>query len=221
MLVVTTTVGMLYRVLCHTTNLGPAIALHGILVVSTTSLEKRLVGTAATSDNTNLGTNTRPHSLLATRGQTEASGALLLIVRDDDSKAARSTREGTTISLLGLNVAHNGSLGDNRKGKDVPDDELGLLTAVHKHACVHALGGDHELRIPLVTVRIAELDLGNRGTTPRVMDDLLDDAANVTLTLGVVERTELHGTLAGARMRLEHGRLALSLGLDVLSHLDG
>jgi hypothetical protein len=45
------------------------------------------------------------------------------------------------------------------------------------------------------------------------MDDVLDDAADVALLLSVVNGTELHGTLAGARVGLEDGGLALTLGL--------
>jgi hypothetical protein len=39
MLMVTTTEGMLNGILGHTTNLRPAVTLHGILVIGTTSLE--------------------------------------------------------------------------------------------------------------------------------------------------------------------------------------
>ena len=51
-LVVTTTVGMLNGVLGNTTDLGPAVALDGVLVVGTASLEEGLVDTSTTGDDT-------------------------------------------------------------------------------------------------------------------------------------------------------------------------
>merc|ERR1712011_1296 len=55
MLMVTTTVGMLYGVHSHTTNLGPAIALNLEFVIGTTSLKHGLVNTATTGYNANHG----------------------------------------------------------------------------------------------------------------------------------------------------------------------
>ena len=55
-LVVTSTVGVLYGVHCHTTNLGPLVALYTVLVEASASLEHGLVSTASACNNTNLGT---------------------------------------------------------------------------------------------------------------------------------------------------------------------
>jgi hypothetical protein len=49
------------------------------------------------------------------------------------------------------------------------------------------------------------------------MNDVLDDAADVAVLLGVVNRTKLHGTLAGAGVGVEDGGLTLTLGLLVSS----
>jgi len=67
-LMVTTTVGMLYGVLGNTTNLGPAVALDGILVVGTACLEEGLVGTATAGDDTDLGTDVGRDGLLTAGG---------------------------------------------------------------------------------------------------------------------------------------------------------
>jgi hypothetical protein len=47
------------------------------------------------------------------------------------------------------------------------------------------------------------------------MKDLLDDTADVSTTLSVVDGTELHGALAGAHMSFEDGGLSPPLGLLV------
>lgn len=217
MLVVTTTVGMLDGVLSNTTDLGPAVALDGVLVVSTASLEKGLVGTSATGDDTDLGTDVGLDGLLTAGGETKTGGALVIVVGDDDGEAAGATGEGTTVTNIGLDVADDGTLGDGGEGKDVAALKGGLLAAVDELAGVHALGGDEELGVALVTVGVQELNLGDGSTTTGVMDDVLDDAADVAVLLGVVNGTKLHGALAGAGVSVEDGGLALTLGLLVSS----
>jgi hypothetical protein len=64
-LVVTTTVGVLHRVLGNTTNLGPAVPLDRVLVVGPTGLQERLVGTAAAGNDADLGPDRRGDRLLS------------------------------------------------------------------------------------------------------------------------------------------------------------
>eukprot|EP00056_Hartaetosiga_gracilis_P014064 m.239619 g.239619 ORF g.239619 m.239619 type:complete len:126 (-) comp13951_c0_seq1:527-904(-) len=52
MLMVTTTVGMLYWVHCHTSNTWPAVSLGSVFVFCTSSLQKWLVNTSTTSNET-------------------------------------------------------------------------------------------------------------------------------------------------------------------------
>merc|ERR1712127_482591 len=66
-LVVSSSEGMLHGVLRHTPDLGPAVALYGVLVVSTSSLEEGLISTSSAGDNTDLGTDLRLDSLLPPR----------------------------------------------------------------------------------------------------------------------------------------------------------
>ena len=205
---------MLYWILGNTTNSGPAVSLDGILVVSTSSLEQGLVRSASASDDTNLCSDCGGDSLLSSRRKTETSGTLLVIMCDNDSKGTRSTSKGTAVSQLGLDVADNGTFRDGREGKDVSDSESGLLPAVHELSRVHAFRADKNLIVALVVVGIAELDLGNGGTSTGVMEDFLDDTTDVAMLLGVVERTELDRTLASAAVALEDGRLTATLGLS-------
>merc|ERR1719365_97974 len=58
MLMVTTTMGMLNGIHSNTTNLRPAVSLSLIFVVSTSSLQHRLVNSSTTSNNTNHSTVT-------------------------------------------------------------------------------------------------------------------------------------------------------------------
>jgi len=204
---------MLYGVLSNTTNLGPAVALDAILVVSASSLEEGLISTSSTGNDTNLSTDARGDSLLSSRRETKTGGSLIFIVGNNDGEASRSTSKSTTITDLGLNVAHNGSLGNTAQRQAVSNNQVGLLSAVDEHTSVHTLGGKHKLGIALVFVGIQELDLGNGSTSARVVDDLLDDSTDVTMTLSVVEGAKLHGALASAHVSLEDGGLTLPLCL--------
>jgi len=212
-LVITSTERVLHRVLGHTTNLGPAVSLYSILVVRTASLEERLVGTPSASNNSDLSTSERRDGLLTAGRKPETGGALVFVVRNDDSEATRATGKGATVPNLGLNVADNCTLGHLFQWKDVADRQGGLLPAVDELTGVHALSGDHELSVTLVAVSIQELNLGNRGAAPGIVEDLLDNAPDVPAPFRVVNRTELDGALARPGVRLEDRGLTLSLGL--------
>lgn len=216
-LVVTTTEGMLHGVLRHTTNLGPAVALDGVLVVGAPGLQERLVRASSAGDDANLGADLGGDGLLPAGGETEAGGALVLVVGDDHGEAPGSAGEGAAVADLGLDVAHDGALGDLLQGEDVADAQRGLLAAVDELAGVHALRGDHELRVALEAVGVEELDLGDGRAPPGVVQDLLHHAADVPPALGVVDGAELHGPLARAGVRLEDGGLSLSLRLESTS----
>lgn len=213
MLVVTSSVGMLYWIFSHTPNLGPAVALNRILVVGVSSLEEGLIGTSTSSNNSNLGTDTGLNSLLSSRGKTKTSGSLVIIVGNDNGEASRSTSKSSTVSNLTLNVTHNGTLWNGGKRKNVSNDKSSLLSTVNELTSVHTLSGNHEFRVALETVGIHKLNLGKGGTSTRVVDDLLDDSTNVTVFLGIIEGTELGGSLAGTGVRLEDGGFTLPLCL--------
>jgi hypothetical protein len=56
---------------------------------------------------------------------------------------------------------------------------------------VHSFVGDECLGDVLVSVWMTESDLGERSTTARVVNDLLHDTTNITMSLSVVEGAEL------------------------------
>lgn len=213
-LVVSSSEGMLHGILCHTPNLGPAVPLNGVLVVSTSSLEEGLISTSTSGDNSDLGTDIGLDSLLSSRWETDTGGTLLVIVGNDDSETSRSTGELSTVTGTGFNVADNGSLGNLLQRKNISAGKGGLLSAVDELSGVHTLGGNHELSVPLVAVSIQELDLGNGCTSSGVMEDLLDDTTDVAATFGIIDGAELDGSLTSAHMRLEDGGLTLPLRLS-------
>ena len=79
--------------------------------------------------------------------------------------------------------------------------ELTLLADVDELAGVHALGGHEQLLPDLVTIRITEMDDGQRGTTTGVMDNIFDDSLDVAITFGVIYGPEFGGSLAALGVR--------------------
>ena len=70
------------------------------------------------------------------------------------------------------------------------------LSVVEELSAVHALHSSDRHSGLLEVVGVLELDLGNRGTTAAVMDDVPHDTLDVTLTLGKVESVVSHRALA-------------------------
>lgn len=179
----------------NTTSLGPRVALDSELVLGTRSLEQRLVGTAATGNDTNHTTGGVLDDLLGTGGELDAGLAVLGVVADDGNVVAGGTAKSTTVTGLLLDVGDDGTLGHGGEGQNVADGQSGVLTGVDELAGVHALVGDEGLGDHLELVRVAELDLGEGSTTAGIVDDLLDNTTAVTVTLGVVEGAELRRRL--------------------------
>jgi len=213
MLVITSTVGMLYGILRNTTNLWPAVTLHGILVVRTSGLQQGLVSTSTSGNNSDLRTYAGRDSLLSSRRKSKLCGSLLVVVSYNDCVRTGAPGESTTVTTLGFHVANNSSLGDRGQGQDVTAGKTGLLTTVDKLSAVHTFGTEKQFVVALVSVLVQELNLAHGGTSTGVVQNFLDHSSDVALLLGVIERSELDGTLSGAGMRPEDGRLTLSLTL--------
>lgn len=219
MLVVSSSVGVLDGIHGNSTHLGPLVTLDAVLVEGAAGLEEGLVGAASASDDADLGTAGGGDGLLAAGREAKAASALVLVVGDYDGVVSGGAGVLSTVSALGLDVADDGPLGDGGEGEDVSDVEGRLLSAVNELAGVHALGGDEELVVTSVLVGVLELDLGDGGSTSGVVDDVLHDAPDVAVLLGVVEGAELHGSLTGAGVGAEDSSLSLTASGDDLSHV--
>jgi len=71
--------------------------------------------------------------------------------------------------------------------ENVPYVEGSFLAAVDEGTGVKTLGGNEGFLPELVTIRITEHDPGKRSPTARVVDDFLDDTANVAVPFCKVE----------------------------------
>jgi hypothetical protein len=215
---VTTTVGVLHGVTGNTTDLGPAVALATEAVEGVTGLEDGLLNTTTTSDDADHGAALGGHRLLLAAGELQARAAGLGVVGDDDAVVTAGASEHTAVTSLGLDVAHDATLGDVAQGHHVANGHGSLGTAEHRLASEHTLGGNHELLDAAELVRVAELHACKRGTTPRLVLDALDNTAHEAVALGVVQNAELGRAEALVTMDLVHGALTLTAREDGLSH---
>lgn len=109
---------------------------------------------------------------------------------NDGNVVSGGTSKSTTVTDLLLNVGDDGSFWDLADWKDVADGQSGVLSGVDELASVHALVGDEGLGVELEAVWVAENDLGERSTTSWVVDDVLHDTTDVTVTLSIIEVTK-------------------------------
>lgn len=122
-LVVTTTKGVVNGVHGHTTDTGPAVALRLELVVGTAGLEEGLVNAATAGNETNHGAASGGEDLLGARGELDAGLASVGVVCNDGGVVARRTGDAAAVAGLLLNVADDGTLGEDANGEDVSDGE--------------------------------------------------------------------------------------------------
>jgi len=104
-------------------------------------------------------------------------------VTDDDAGSSGSTGEGATVSEFGLNAGNNGTFGHRVDGEDIADLEGSFLTGIDEHTGVHAFNSNEILSIESISVLVSELDLSKWGSTSRIVNDILDDSLDVTLSL--------------------------------------
>ena len=125
MLMVSSSEGMLDRVHRNTTHLWPAVALHLVLVVRTTSLthtfknasaitshrylEKGLIDTPTTGNDADCGAASAVEHLLGAGRHFNSRLARVEVVRDDDRRVARRLRQATSIAVFHLDAAARSS----------------------------------------------------------------------------------------------------------------
>ena len=122
-LMVTTTMGMLYGVHGDTSDSGPVSLLGVGAVVAGIGAEHGLVSSLAAGANTNHGSAASEDGLTDARGESDTRLLAILGVADHDSGGAGGTGKSATVTELGLNVGDNGALRHLVDGEDVADSE--------------------------------------------------------------------------------------------------
>jgi len=218
-LMVTTTVRMLDGVHGHTTNLRPGVPLSLVLEVGSAGLQQRLVDSSSTGDDADHRAVAGRNRLLRSRRQFYFRLVVIRVVGDDGGVVAGSSGQFAAISQLLLQLANDGSLGHGADGHHVADGQRRLLAAVDELARVHALHGDESLLTLLEFVRISEFDDGQGRSSTRVVDDVLHDAFDVPVTLGIVGGPQSSGAFAMFIVGRKDRPRSLTLRTNDATHL--
>lgn len=217
-LVVSSSVRMLHRVHRHTSDLRPAVALHAVLVESSSSLKHGLVWASSSSYDSDGGTARVLDLLLGSGWESDSGDMLVLVMRHDSHVGSGGTGHATTVTWLLLDAAHNGSLRHGREGQGVSNAHWGLGSRVEVLSGVDSLSGNEQLVDLLVLVRVTELHTGERSATTGVVDDVLDNSLHGSLLLAKVEATELRSALTLVYVSLKDGTASLTLTTNNTTH---
>lgn len=114
---------------------------------------------------------------------------------DNGNVVSGSATERSAVTDLLLDVGDDGTFWDGSEWENVSDGESGVLSGVDELSSVHALVGDEGLGVHSESVWATECNLCERSSTSWVVDDVLHDTANVTVSLSIVEGSELSWSL--------------------------
>ena len=215
---VTTSVRMLNGVHGNTSDSWPAVSLNLVLVVLVTRLHDWLVNSTTSRNHPNHGTAGTVQSLSGTRWESDSGLLTIIGVTNDDSTATGSLCQGTSVTNLTLEIADNRTLWDLVDWQNVTDSQLSGLTAVDELTSVHTLSSDEVSLNQLVSVWIAEDNTGDWSTSTWVVEDILDNSLDVTVSLGVIEGSQLGRSLSVSCHSLEDVRTTLTLCSNDSSH---
>mmetsp|Transcript_36410 Transcript_36410/g.27005 ORF Transcript_36410/g.27005 Transcript_36410/m.27005 type:complete len:268 (-) Transcript_36410:26-829(-) len=219
-LLVTTTMRVINRVHGNTTNLWPLVSLNSVLVESTTCFQDWLVSSSTTGNQTDHGSASIGDCLLATRRKSNTSGAFVSILGNDQGVITRGTSHNTVVTNFSFNVANNCTFRDLAKRKNIANSQFSLLSSENELATVKTFRSADQSINSLESVSILELNTGNWGTSPRVMEDFLDNTFNVSVSFGIVLSLVGDSTLATNSVGLVDRSLSLTTRSNYLSHFD-
>lgn len=203
MLVVTTSVGMGRGHHGNSGHDGPHLLLGLAHVEHSSGLEDGLLGSSASSDDSDGGSRIRVDGLANSGGKSDSGAGSVLRLRDHGRESAGGTGVLTLVASVLLDVADEGTFGDFLHRKNVSDSQRSLGSAVNILAGVESLGSDIELGVGSEGVGVSELNLGDRGSSARIVDDLPDDPANEAVSFSVVQAAEPNLALSVEGTRLE------------------
>ena len=103
-------------------------------------------------------------------------------------------------------------------GMILPTWRVAFFASVHKHAGVHTFDGDEILSAVLVFILVSEDNLSEGCASSRVVNDVLDNSLDVSLSLNEVECSEFGGGHSLVSVSFKDTAASVSLGPDASSH---
>jgi len=218
-LMVTTTVRVLHGVLGDTSHLWPAVSLDSEFVVGSAGFQHRFVNSSTTGDQTEHSPISARVQLFDSRGKLHSRLSSIRVVGDDCAVTSTGLGNLATIARFLLERAHDRTFRHLPDWHDVSDVELGLLAGVDELAGADAFGCDHGFGDFSVLVWVLELDFGKRSTPTWIVNNILHQTLDEALSLGIVKRSKLGGTLSALTSTRKNRASTLSLALYNAPHV--
>lgn len=117
---------------------------------------------------------------------------------DNGNIVAGGSSQSTAVTNLLLDVGDNRTFRYLTQRQDVTNAQRGVLSSVDKLSSVKALVCDECLGSLLEAVGIAEFYLGEWCASAGVVDDVLHDTSDISMSFTVVESSELGWSLVEA-----------------------
>jgi len=194
MLLVTTTEGMVNGIHGNSSDLRPSLSQSLHLVEYSTSLQDRLINSFSGSNKSNHGSSLTGEGLSGTRRKLNSGLAQIIGMTNDDGGGTGASGELALITGLVLNVTNGSTFGDLVDGEDITGGQRSLSSGIDELTGVHSFNGDEMVVLESVLIRISEDDLSEGSSTSGIMDDLSDDALNVTISFSEIENSESSGS---------------------------
>jgi hypothetical protein len=216
----TTTVWVIDWVHSDTSDDWPSLPLSAVLVGNIASLKEWLLEPTTTSDNTDASPAGVSEDNLPAGWELNPSVAIVC-VGDDSAGIARAPAITATITWVMLNIANFGTFWDLADWHDVTDVEGGSWAAGDNLTGVDTFWGDNEGTLEASGLGLLENKLGKWGATAWVVDDVLDDAGDLSRTFSGVNWAELGSALTVVSVSLENISVTLTLSSNDVTHSKG
>jgi len=215
---VSSSVWMLDWILGDTSNLWPAVPLHSEFVVSSSGLQHWFINSSTTGNKTKHGSVSAGVQFFDTRWKLDSSLAGVSVVGNDGAVSTGSFGDLASVSRFFLQRADNGTFWHLSDWHDVTNRKSGFFTSMDELTGADAFWADHGLGDFSVLVWVFELDFGEWGTPAWIVNDVLYETLDESLSLGIVERSEFGGALSALGSGGEDGTSTFPLALNHSSH---
>jgi len=189
-LLVTTTEGMVNGIHGNSSNSRPSLSESLHLVINSTSLKDGLIDSFTGGDQSNHCSSVTSEGLSGAGGKLDSGLGKIVGVTDDDSGGTGASGQFTLITRLGFDVADGSTFGDLVDGEDVTGGEGSFISTVDILSSVHAFNSQEVGSLESILIRVSEDNSGEGSTTAGIVEDLSDDALNVTILFSEIENSE-------------------------------
>jgi len=218
MLMVTTTMRMLNWVHCDTSNSWPMLSLSLHLEPGVGSLKEWLIGSLASSANTNHGSATTHDGLSGSWWKSDSGLLTIIGVTNDDRWSTGGSGERTASSDLTCTIAHDGTFWHLVHWDDISDGKRCFVSGIDELSGVHSFDSDEILNSLLVSVCVSEGNLCKWCSSTWIVTDVLHNTLHITLSLAIVQSSESGWRNSMSTVRCKNKTTSVSLCSDASTH---